>query len=214
LTDDGTPLTAGLAAGLTKLGWKAVVLSWPTGLVPASPTLPENIGRVTLEDLSEKSLEKAIEQVTEKYGTVGSFIHLNPRTSAGGVAFLEAEEQILKAIFLLARSLKKPLTEAGQHGRASFLTISRLDGKFGLDGQNYGAVGGGLFGLTKSLSQEWEKVHCRALDLSPELSDGQGVDYILAELYDPSRLMVEVAYSPEGRSTLVSEVAALNGRTG
>ncbi len=214
LTDDGTPLTAGLAAGLTKLGWKAVVLSWPTTLVPASSTLPENIGRVMLEDLSEKSLEKAIKQVTEKYGTVGSFIHLNPRTSAGGVAFLEAEEQILKAIFLLARSLKKPLTEAGQHGRASFLTISRLDGKFGLDGQNYGAVGGGLFGLTKSLSQEWEKVHCRALDLSPELSDGQGVDYILAELYDPSRLMVEVAYSPEGRSTLVSEVAALNGRAG
>jgi len=214
LTDDGTPLTTGLAAGLTKLGWKVVVLSWPTSLVPASSTLPENIGRVTLEDLSEKSLEKAIKQVTEKFGTVGSFIHLNPRTSAGGVAFLEAEEQILKAIFLLARNLKKPLTEAGQHGRASFLTISRLDGKFGLDGQNYGAIGGGLFGLTKSLSQEWEKVHCRALDLSPELSDGQGVDYILAELYDPSRLMVEVAYGPEGRSTLVSEVAALNGRAG
>jgi hypothetical protein len=67
-----------------------------------------------------------------------------------------------------------------------------------------------LFGLTKSLGQEWPDVHCRALDLSPELDPEQAVCSILSELHDPNRLLVEVGYSPVGRVTLVSEEAGVS----
>ena len=66
-----------------------------------------------------------------------------------------------------------------------------------------------MFGLTKSLGQEWPGVYCRALDLSPALDAEQAANAILSELHDPNRLLVEVGYSPAGRVTLVSEEVVL-----
>jgi hypothetical protein len=109
---------------------------------------------------------------------------------------------------LLAKYLKEPLNEAAQQGRSAFLTVVHLDGAFGLGaGDGFDPVVAGLFGLVKSLNLEWEPVFCRAVDLGPDLSIAQSVDAVLAELFDPNRLIAEVAYNAQGRSTLVVEPA-------
>ena len=88
------------------------------------------------------------------------------------------------------------------------MTVTRLDGEFGLsDRADFTPINGGLFGLVKTLNLEWEAVFCRAVDLSPTLDTEQVVRNILAELHDPNRLITEVGYTENERSTLA--VAAL-----
>lgn len=54
--------------------------------------------------------------------------------------------------------------------KAVFATVTRLGGRFGLDGSlsKQAALAGGLSGLAKSAAQEWPQVSCRALDVSDD----------------------------------------------
>lgn len=214
VTDDGSRTPARLAEDLSKEGWRPVILGWPSRLERPGETLPQGVVRVSLEDPSESGLTQALNTITGKYGPIGGFIHLSPPAHpdrADGLPFDEAENQVVKQVFLLAKHLKKSLHQAASLGRACFLTVARLDGNLGL-GQpaDFGVTGGGLFGLTKSLGQEWPDVYCRALDLSPELDAEQAAYSIMRELHDPNRLLAEVGYSLAGRVTLVSEEAGVN----
>ena len=118
---------------------------------------------------------------------------------------VEAEKAIVKEVFLLAKHLKDSLSAAASAGRSYFMTVARLDGEFGLGSGSFGAISGGLFGLTKTLSHEWQSVYCRALDLVPHIDPDTVVHYIIAELQDPNRLITEVAYGLRGRMTLVGD---------
>ena len=103
----------------------------------------------------------------------------------------------------MAKHLKSTLAEAARDGRACFVTVTRMDGVLGLGStSNYAAVDGGFSGLVKTLSLEWPDVHCRAVDVSPDLDADQTVQAIIAELHDPNRLLVEVGYGEYGRVTL------------
>ncbi|MBE9006344.1 SDR family NAD(P)-dependent oxidoreductase [Fortiea sp. LEGE XX443] len=209
LSDDGSLTTAKLAEALNKRGWKTVVLTFPQSLIKQQSPLPEGINRVVLEDLSEEHLQSQLAAIASEYGQVGAFIHLHPSSledTSNHVCYLEAEKVILRHVFLMAKHLKKSLNQAADYGRSCLFTVARLDGEFGLGQKtNFGAIGGGLFGLVKTLNQEWEPVFCRALDLSPDLDAQTSVEYILAELHDPNKLVVEVGYSSQGRTTLVCE---------
>lgn len=207
LTDDGSVTTAKLAEILYKHGWKVVVLSFPQSLIPGQLPLPEGINRVVLADLTEEHLQQQLTAIATNYGQIAAFIHLNPsnhKDSDNHVRYLESEKAILRHVFLIAKYLKEPLNQAATQGRSCFVTVARLDGQFGLGQKtNFGAIGAGLFGLTKTLNQEWESVFCRAIDLSPDLDPQTSAQYILGELQDPNLLVVEVGYGPQGRSTLV-----------
>ncbi|TAF16720.1 MAG: hypothetical protein EAZ76_06860, partial [Nostocales cyanobacterium] len=97
-------------------------------------------------------------------------------------------------------------TAAELPGRVSFCTVAHLDGAFGLNHtENFGIIGAGLFGLTKSLRWEWPKVFLRAIDLSPALDPHQSAEYIVAELHDSNRYIGEVGYSEKGRVTLIAK---------
>ncbi|MBW4554946.1 MAG: SDR family NAD(P)-dependent oxidoreductase [Trichormus sp. ATA11-4-KO1] len=209
LTDDGTLTTTKLAETLIKCGWKIVVLSFPPSLIGQQSPLPGDINRVVLADLSEEHLQQQLAAIATEYGAIAAFIHLNPPSieeTSHGVCFLESEKAILRHVFLLAKYLKESLNQAANQGRSCFLTVARLDGEFGLGQKtNFGTISSGLFGLTKTLNQEWEPVFCRALDLSPDLDAQTSVQHILAELHDPNKLVVEVGYSSQGRTTLVCE---------
>ncbi len=172
--DDGTPLVAAVAEALTARGWR--VVAWSPASDPAQ-----------------------IASILETHGPVAVFIHLNP--PGDGALFSAADEARLKQIFLLAGRLKTTLTESAQRGWAAWLTVTRLDGALGLTGGG-GPVAGGYFGLTKTLALEWPDVHCRAVDLAPELSVERAVACILAELHDPNRRLVEVGWSAAGRVTI------------
>jgi acyl carrier protein/NAD(P)-dependent dehydrogenase (short-subunit alcohol dehydrogenase family) len=215
LTDDGSAATSQVAQALLAEGWRVLVLSFPTTLVPSftSTDLPASVERLILADLSEASLEQLFKTAAKELGPIASFIHLNPvtRMNPSDLPFTEVEKLIIKQVFLAAKHLKFALTEAAAKGRACFITVARLDGALGLGTTTaFSAIGGGLFGLTKTLNQEWQQVYCRALDLSPELGPEKVAQYILAELHDPNRLLVEVGYNADGeRTTLVSDEAAL-----
>ena len=203
ITDDGYCTTKELATSLIAKGVKPVVLSFPN----IQSNLPAEINRVILTDWNEKSLQQELSNIADNFGAVATFIHLNPVFSGSN----EIEILILRHVFLIAKHLKTSLNEAAKRSRSCFLCIARLDGEFGLGNTtNFSPISAGLFGLTKSLNQEWESVFCRSLDLSPDLDPQTSVKYILAEIHDPNLLVTEVGYSSKGRFTLVAEPSSLS----
>jgi acyl transferase domain-containing protein/acyl carrier protein len=212
VTDDGTLTTGKLAEACIEKGWKTVVLSFPPSVIAQQSPLADGIHRVVLADLSEEHLQKQLQAIAQNYGPIGAFIHLNPtfsNDSSQTLYYLETERNILRHIFLIAKYLKQPLNQAATQGRSCFLTVARLDGEFGLGHTtNFGVISAGLFGLTKSLNQEWEGVFCRSLDLHPDLDAKTVVEHIFAEFHDPNNLVLEVGYNLEERVTLVAEAVA------
>ncbi len=209
VTDDGGETTPHLVRSLAVKGWKLVVLSFPKSIVPEQKPLPEGIHRIELEDLNEEHLGQKLDQIAQEFGPIAAFIHMNPANLAphdGTVSFSDVERAIVKLVFLAAKHLKESLNAASKKGRAMFFAVVRLDGEFGLAlDASFEPISGGLFGLVKSLNLEWDSVFCRAVDLAPALSAEDSARYILDELYDPNRLIAEVAYGQQGRSTLVVE---------
>jgi hypothetical protein len=155
-----------------------------------------------LQDMNEAHLDQMLHSIAESYGPIGAFIHLDPVLAAQNGSTDDRQQQVLRHIFLAARTLKASLNEAARLADGCFLTVARLDGEFGTGG-GAGAIGGGLFGLTKTLGQEWPNVFCRAVDLSPALDVELAARQILAELHDPNRRLLEVGYGARGRATLV-----------
>ncbi len=209
LTDDGSDATPALARALAGRDWKIVVLNFPSSIVHKSSALPAGVSRVTLADMSEEELQRKLAEIAANYGPVAAFIHLHPASTAdlnGSIHFPEADRAIVRHVFLAAKHLKEPLNQAAGKGRSIFMTVARLDGAFGL-GENilFNPLSGGLFGLVKTLNLEWEPVFCRAVDISPQLDAGQLSEAVVAELHDPNRLVVEVAYTLNGRTTLSVE---------
>jgi len=205
LTDDGTALTTNVANALLGRGWKVAVLSFPQSLVAERAALPSGVQQVALDSMDEAEL-------TQKLGMfnapIGSFIHLNPVVRNG------AAKGIVKTVFFIAKHLKAALNEAAATGRAAFMTVAQLDGTLGMDGGlSFNPINGGLFGLTKTMNLEWPNVYCRAVDLHPGIAPEQAVNYVLAELYDPNRLLVEVGYGNKGRVTLETAVSPLDPYT-
>ncbi|WP_044290865.1 type I polyketide synthase [Rivularia sp. PCC 7116] len=205
ITDDGSPTTSELAESLTQSGLKVVVLSFPQSIIPAPSVLPSNIKNIILEDTTEKHLQQQLTAITANCGSIGAFIHIHPifNTVAKGVQYPEEEKAIVKQVFLIAKHLKKSLNAAAENGHGCFYTVARLDGAFGLEHKaNFSAIAGGLFGLTKTLTWEWDKVFCRAIDIHPEINAHNCVKHIQAELHDPNRLVTEVGYGNQGRITI------------
>lgn len=199
VSDDGTAVTGNLAQLLLNCGWKVVVLSFPETLVQQSATLPLGVERVRLSELSETHLQQQLRGIHQTYGTVGAFIHLHPSGTTAATA-----KAILKQVFLIAKHLKKSLNAAAQQGKSWFMTVARLDGELGVSQQRlFNPIDSGLFGLTKTLNLECPQVFCRSLDISSEIQSQKVAQLIVAELYDPNRLVIDVGYSSQGRQTLV-----------
>ncbi len=207
LTDDGTETTTQVAQSLLERGWRVAVLSFPQSLVSAQAALPAGVERVSLANLDEVDLVEGITAVTTQFGPIASFIHLQPAQADSAA--------VLKQVFFIAKHLKETLNEtAQQQARASFVTVARMDGSLGLDGEiAFDPIHGGLFGLTKTLNLEWPQVFCRAIDLHPGFTPEQAAAYVLAELYDPNQLITEVGYGNQGRVTLTTVEAPLTAYT-
>ncbi|NNJ11052.1 polyketide synthase, partial [Chloroflexales bacterium ZM16-3] len=210
ITDDGTDAAAASAAALAERGWQPVVLRLPASLVGARPALPPSVGRVDLQDLSEGQLEQALRTISESYGPVGGFIHLHPQPASlapSNGLLSEAEQQIVKMVFLAAKQLSPALTAAGRAGRPLFMAVTRMDGELGTGmARQISPVSGGLFGLVKTLRQEWPGVFCRAVDISPDSSAAQAARLIAAESADPDARLTEVGHGPQGRVTLAADL--------
>jgi acyl carrier protein len=106
--------------------------------------------------------------------------------------------------FLLAALMAvKHVGPALSHCGGTLLTISRLDGAFGLDGTappRREPIDGGLAGLAKTVAQEWPHVRARAVDLTCEVGPSLGADGVFKELFLTGP--VEVGLRKEDRVTL------------
>ena len=209
VTDDGSPTTSLLVRTLSDRGWTVAVLRFPQSTRPNPVPIPDAIRSFQLENWSEEHLQEQLTAISSTCGPCAAFIHLNPEFSGdsdGSVSFPQTEAAVLKHVFFLAKHLKSSLNDAAQLSRSCFMTVARLDGEFGM-GQTlpFSPIGAGLFGLTKCLNYEWKPVFCRAIDLSTKLDAEQAVQHIIDELDDPNRLLVEVGYGSQGRTTLTDE---------
>lgn len=185
-----------MAQSLFELGYQVSILCFPESTLSERTSLPAEINCFTLQDWSEQHFQ---EQLT-KIGAIHTFIHLHPHTEE---FYSEAEAAIVKQVFRIAKHCKISLNQAVA-GRNAFLTVTRLDGELGLGNQrDFGVIGGGLFGLTKSLNHEWQSVFCRAIDLNPDMDATTASRNIIDELQDPNLLITEVGYGDKGRVTIV-----------
>ena len=202
VTNDGSDLTPQVITALKEKGNKVVALNI-SGIQN-----PIGNDAITILDSSDQSVGNAIAEIQNKYGKIGSFIHLHPHYEFQKPNFTQhftAEKEVVKSLFFIAKHVQKDLNELGETQRASFLTLTRMDGKLGQGKRgNTSVIGGGITGLVKCLNLEWSPVYCRAIDIQPELSSKQIADQLMAEYRDANVTHVEVAYSEEGRKTTSS----------
>jgi NAD(P)-dependent dehydrogenase (short-subunit alcohol dehydrogenase family) len=130
------------------------------------------------------------------------------KNAAGLVMVAEnqmTDERFLKHSFLLTKRLGPDLMDSGAKGGALFATITRLDGAFGFKGRGMSIpLQGGLAGLAKTASLEWENVCCHAIDLAPDWKENTRIaKAVVSELLNsnPSG-PVEVGLDPDSRSIL------------
>jgi acyl transferase domain-containing protein len=211
LTDDGTAFTAALAAELLARSWPTVVLRLPASLVAGRATLPDGAAEAAVDTLDEDAIGRVLDEVAQRNGPIGAFIHVHAGSSEPGLVG-PGQEALLRAIFLVTTHLRRSLEESARLGRGSFVAVMRLDGALGTGAGSFDPAAGGLFGLAKSVRQEWPTVFCRAIDIEPSLDAASAASIVLAELADPDERLIEVAHGAQGRVTLVAEdVGSLRG---
>ncbi len=94
-----------------------------------------------------------------------------------------SSEAFLKKAFSLARAAGPALKTAGKTSGAALMTVSRLDGAFGISGlkSEQDPVFGGLAGLAKTAGHEWPEVSCRALDAAADWTHTVSVAQAVAD---------------------------------
>ena len=123
---------------------------------------------------------------------LGALILLTPVTGA--------DDLFLRQAFELVQAAALPLQSAS--AGAALLTVSRLNGYFGLlPGEDLAdPLSGGLAGLCKTAGHEWPQVRCKALDLATDIPAALAARAIVSEL-----LLVgpgEVGISAQGLHSL------------
>jgi len=148
ITDDGTRLPAALAAALDARGVSARIVKL------------EEVG--TLRHASDAQKDSPI-----SVGPVAGVIVLAPPASSRAETGRDVSDVFLRHALGLAQRVAGDLRSAAKTGGAVLMSVSRMDGGFGLRGGEFDAVQGGLAGLTKTVAREWSEVRCRALDVAP-----------------------------------------------
>ena len=140
ITDDGSALSGEVVKNLTGRGYRAQ--------------------KVSLDDTGLKPEE----------GLTGLII-IAPAARLAQKSFWDKHsEDFIKKAFRLVRTAGPALRAAGKSSGAALMTVSRLDGAFGISGlkSEQDPVFGALAGLAKTAAREWPEVSCRALDAAAD----------------------------------------------
>lgn len=199
ITDEGSDLTLALKSKLENEGHTVIVLQFDA--------FNKNVSiknGVHISEINDQNIKAAVDTILAQHD-IGAFIYLHPHFTFSGANFTQhfaVERMLLKATFLLAKYLQAPLNTTSKSQRTAFMTVSRLDGKFGMDKRpNISIIAGGLSGLTKCMNLEWSPVFCRAVDVQPELSSEEIAANLFLELHDADLRYVDVAINKNGRMT-------------
>ncbi|HHZ65692.1 MAG TPA: SDR family NAD(P)-dependent oxidoreductase, partial [Flavobacteriales bacterium] len=208
VTNDGTAATVELCTELLARGHQVAVLTYPINLIkPGKKELPQGGIEIQLKDTSDATISATISGLK---GAVSQFIHMHPhlRFPLGklGMQF-DREKALIKSVYTLAKYLKEPLNGLAEKHRTAFMIVTRMDGAMGVQNPgNVSVFGSGLFGLTKCLNLEWNKVFCRGTDIAPELNAKNTAQKICAELFDADQCVTDTSYDVDGkRYTLLAK---------
>jgi len=209
VVNDGTKLTSDLIAAYRAQSWKVALLTFKGVSLDESVKKIKSLSKYTLKTFDESELESVIEKIESENGKVANLVYLDPSYKASGkqgLAFSESGKLNLRHLFLLAKHLKASLNNVNDNSRSAFIAVTHLDGKLGYSSPDqktkFDALSGGVFGLLKTLGQEWPEVFCRAIDLDVALKGKEAAELIIAENSDAKGSLVEVGLSKEGRCTL------------
>ena len=117
---------------------------------------------------------------------------------------VRGDDAAVKEAFRLIQLAGPSLRQAG----GILVTASRMDGAFGFGALNGNGnpISGALAGLVKTAAREWPEVHCKAVDLNPELGISAGeAAPLIEEMFRQGP--VEVGISGRTRSSLLLETA-------
>ncbi len=94
------------------------------------------------------------------------------------------------------------------------LTVSRLDGSFGLSGlgASLSPISGALAGLAKTAGREWPSVNCKAIDVDAAFDVPEGVSRVIVEEF-LKRGPSEVGLTRQGRTVVELEADSTGGET-
>jgi NAD(P)-dependent dehydrogenase (short-subunit alcohol dehydrogenase family)/acyl carrier protein len=90
---------------------------------------------------------------------------------------------LIRMAFRIMRAAARALEDSAAEGGASFLTVSRLDGSFGLSGlaANVSPISGALAALAKTAGREWKDVNCKAIDVDAAFDVPEGVARVIVD---------------------------------
>jgi NAD(P)-dependent dehydrogenase (short-subunit alcohol dehydrogenase family) len=177
---------------------------WVTG---AEPDLTEALAR-RLEALG----------LCPRIAPAAELARREPAAGLAGLVLLApragVEDPFVADALRVLRHASPALRAAGRRGGAVLLTVSRLDGAFGLANLDPGRepVDGALAGLAKTAAAEWPEVCCKALDLA---GDFAGPDEAVALVVEEMLRVgpAEVGLAAAGRCTLERVVQPLESGT-
>ncbi|HET8932562.1 MAG TPA: SDR family oxidoreductase [Polyangiales bacterium] len=201
MSSDGGELTRLVVERLLADGWQVAVLAVREELVAAQ--LPEGVKQYVVSAPDEAVVRRTLTQLQDDLGGLDAAVHLDAASDSAALdPDVWARRKLALRTWLLATSqLQAGLAKREQ--RAAYLTVSRLDGQFGLSGNAFDPFAAALFGLTKSVAREWPDVFCRALDLSQPMAADDAAKAVLHELYDPDRNLLQAGYDGRVRYALV-----------
>ncbi|MFG2936833.1 SDR family NAD(P)-dependent oxidoreductase [Streptomyces sp. NPDC048282] len=205
VVDDGSEVAQAVAARLGGAGWQVRVLR-----LPGVPQRVAGAADLPLTGWGATELASRIDE------SGAGPLHLAVTfAAADGLPWGEGVRRLAHTL-LTARHLVAPLTAAAATGhRAAFVTVTRLDGAFGLTGvAEDAAPAGGVGGLVKTLAVEAPELFCRALDLAPGLGAAEAAELVVEELYDTSADPVQVGRDGVRRVALTLGREAREARSG
>ncbi len=172
--DDGSELAPALAALLAGTGRHVHVLRLPGVPQRVSGVKDHALTGWGVTELAER-MELALADRVSLVVALGA---------ADGGDWSEGTRRLAHTL-LAAKYAVEPLIAAADAGRAAFVTVTRLDGTFGLSGVDEElAPAAGVSGLVKTLAVEAPRLFVRAVDLDPALSAEAGAALVLTEAHD------------------------------
>jgi NAD(P)-dependent dehydrogenase (short-subunit alcohol dehydrogenase family) len=116
-----------------------------------------------------------------------------------------ADDNVNDVLFLVLKLFATELQASISSSAGWLLNFTRLDGKFGLAGNN--ATGqmnieqAGSLGISKSLAREWPDLRVKCIDIEPDIEPHMMLALVLEELQTANKV-VEVGVHTEGRFEL------------
>jgi len=157
-------------------------------------TFSEN--HYTLDNWNEQALVNVLEQLPEIDAVI--FPHMSEAHNFENFDLNHQDVRSLKHLLLIAKFFKTAMDQQSQY-RKAFIALTRVDGKLGLSDSTSDFLSSGCFGLIKTLAMETEHLFCRTLDASPEMSNSQLADVLLAELFDSNVHLIDVGVTANQR---------------